>query len=141
MKVLSMKQPWAHLFVLGENKYETRSWQTKYRGPLAIHTSKAMNKSAANEKGIQTLLNNHGITPDALPTGVIIATCVLMDCVQITENNQDHAILATGEMVEGNDYYLGDFTVGGFVWVVESMQLLDEFIPAKGQLGLWEHEI
>nr|WP_239454257.1 ASCH domain-containing protein [Bacillus suaedaesalsae] len=133
-----MIQPWASLFALGENKYETRSWQTKYRGPLAIHTSKKADKVASRQEGIQALLKRHGITPEELPTGVIIATCILKDCVRITENNQDHAILENGEVVVGNDYYLGDFTVGGYVWVVEDMKMLDEFIPAKGQLGLWE---
>lgn len=36
MKVLSMIQPWATLLVQGETLYETRSWKTRYRGPLAF---------------------------------------------------------------------------------------------------------
>jgi hypothetical protein len=37
MKAITIIQPWATLIALGEKKFETRSWTTKYRGPLAIH--------------------------------------------------------------------------------------------------------
>ena len=40
MKALSLTQPWASLVVIGAKCYETRSWATNYRGPLAIHASK-----------------------------------------------------------------------------------------------------
>ncbi|MDQ0861885.1 hypothetical protein [Bacillus sp. V2I10] len=60
MKVLSMIQPWASLFALGEVKYETRSWRTAYRGQLAIHTSKKIDKTACRHAGIQALLGKHG---------------------------------------------------------------------------------
>jgi hypothetical protein len=37
MKALSLWQPWATLVSIGAKRIETRSWPTKYRGPLAIH--------------------------------------------------------------------------------------------------------
>ena len=46
MKAISLWQPWASLCVLpGPNgravkTIETRSWPTKYRGPLAVHAAK-----------------------------------------------------------------------------------------------------
>lgn len=40
MKVISIIQPWATLIALGEKKFETRSWKTKYHGELAIHAIK-----------------------------------------------------------------------------------------------------
>ena len=40
IKAISLWQPWASLIALGGKKIETRSWPTKYRGPLAIHASK-----------------------------------------------------------------------------------------------------
>jgi activating signal cointegrator 1 len=39
MKVLTLHQPWASLVALGVKTIETRSWSTKYRGPLAIHAA------------------------------------------------------------------------------------------------------
>ena len=141
MKVLSMIQPWASLFVLGEAKYETRSWRTNYRGPLAIHTSKKIDKAILNHVAIKSLLGKHGYTEENLPTGMIIAVCKLENCLKVTENNQTWALLDDGRIVSGNDYFIGGYPVGGYVWEVRDMQMLDEFIPAKGKLGLWEHEI
>jgi activating signal cointegrator 1 len=139
MKVLSMIQPWASLFVLGEAKYETRSWRTNYRGPLAIHTSKKLDKAVCSHVAIQSLLGRNGYTEENLPTGMIIAVCRLENCLKVIENNQTMAILEDGRIVSGNDYFLGDFRVGGYAWEVQDMQMLAEFIPAKGNLGLWDH--
>lgn len=40
MKAITLHQPWASLVGLGIKTIETRSWCTKYRGPLAIHAAK-----------------------------------------------------------------------------------------------------
>ncbi|PLT33341.1 2-oxoglutarate dehydrogenase E1 [Bacillus sp. V5-8f] len=141
MKVLSMIQPWASLFVLEEAKYETRTWRTSYRGALAIHTSKKIDKEVCSYPVIQSLLGRHRYTVENLPTGKIIAVCNLVNCLRVTEDNETWAVLEDGRVVSGNDYLLGDFPVGGYVWEVKDMHMLDEFIPAKGKLGLWEHEL
>src|SRR6266496_247116 len=39
MKAISLWQPWATLMALNFKKVETRIWETKYRGPLAIHAA------------------------------------------------------------------------------------------------------
>ncbi|MFE7062911.1 2-oxoglutarate dehydrogenase E1 [Sutcliffiella sp. NPDC057660] len=141
MKVLSMIQPWASLFVLRENEFETRSWKTNYRGPLAIHTSKKIDKAVCRHVAIRSLLGKHGYTEETLPTGMIIAVGRLENCLKITENNQTSAVLENGQIVSGNDYFLGDFNVGGYAWEVHDMKILNERIPAKGQLGLWETDL
>ncbi|WP_404460069.1 2-oxoglutarate dehydrogenase E1 [Sutcliffiella horikoshii] len=141
MKVLSMIQPWASLFVLRENEFETRSWKTNYRGPLAIHTSKKIDKAVCRHLAIRSLLGKHGYTEETLPTGMIIAVCRLENCLKITEKNQTSAVLENGQIISGNDFFLGDFTVGGYAWEVQDMKILNERIPAKGQLGLWETDL
>lgn len=40
MKAISLWQPWATLISTGDKTWETRSWATTYRGPLAIHAAK-----------------------------------------------------------------------------------------------------
>ena len=40
MKALSVTQPWATLIATGQKQIETRSWGTRYRGPLYIHAAK-----------------------------------------------------------------------------------------------------
>jgi hypothetical protein len=39
MKAISLIQPYATLIMLGLKTNETRSWDTKYDGPLVIHAS------------------------------------------------------------------------------------------------------
>jgi len=41
MKAITLWQPWASLLACGAKKYETRSWATSYRGPIAIHAATA----------------------------------------------------------------------------------------------------
>ncbi|MEZ7793182.1 ASCH domain-containing protein [Niallia circulans] len=45
-----MRQPWATLIALGGKEFETRSWQTKYLGKLAIHAGKSVDKEAWHHK-------------------------------------------------------------------------------------------
>ncbi len=40
MKAITIWQPWASLIACGAKKFETRSWATNYRGPIAIHVAK-----------------------------------------------------------------------------------------------------
>lgn len=139
MKVLSMIQPWAILFALGESQFETRTWKTNYRGYLAIHTSKKIDKTACNDPIIQKLLDKHGYTIDLLPIGLIIAKCSLENCIKVVENNGKWVLLEDGQMVDGHELLLGDYRVGNYAWKVKDMTLLDGYVPAKGRLGLWEY--
>jgi activating signal cointegrator 1 len=141
MKVLSMIQPWASLFLLGESLFETRTWKTNYRGPLAIHTSQKVDNAVLNHKAIQFLLSKHGYSKEAIPTGVIIGIVELINCIKVIEDHQTWAVLEDGRMVSGNAYILGDYKLGNYAWEVRDRKLLDTFIPAKGQLGLWEYDL
>lgn len=141
MKVLSMIQPWASLFLFDEAHYESRTWKTNYRGPLAIHTSKKIDRTFSNHRAVRGLLGRHGVTPENLPVGVIIGVCNLINCLRVIENNQDSAILEDGRIISGNDYFLGDYRVGNYAWEVSDKKMLTNFITAKGQLGLWEYDI
>ncbi len=43
MKVLTIKQPFVDLILSGKKPLEIRTWKTKYRGRLYIHSSKSPN--------------------------------------------------------------------------------------------------
>lgn len=139
MKVLSMIQPWASLFLFDEAYYESRTWKTNYRGPLAIHTSKKIDRQFCSHKTVQSLLDRYGLTPQNLPTGSIIGVCNLINCLRVIEDNQESAVLEDGRIVLGNDYFLGDYKVGNYACEVTNKEMLINFIPAQGKLGLWEH--
>ncbi len=139
IKVISLIQPWASLAAWGEKKIETRSWKTNYRGPLAIHASKKIDHEICKQDPFRQVLAKHGITDSHLPTGVILAAGNMVDCVRILDNRTIDTKPWTE--VQGNEFFFGDYTPGRFAWLLENMQLLENPIPAKGKLNLWEFNI
>jgi hypothetical protein len=140
MKVISIMQPWATLVAMGEKRFETRSWRTKYRGKLAIHASLKIEKAVCRYEPFQSVLEKHGYTERTLPSGVILAIGKLADCFQVIGNKGDSAKLDEGQVIEGREYSFGNFSEGRYAWEVTDVHALDTPIPAKGKLGLWEHE-
>nr|WP_204166784.1 ASCH domain-containing protein [Bacillus sp. CGMCC 1.16541] len=139
MKVISIMQPWASLIALGEKKFETRSWRTNYRGELAIHASKKIDRTACKMTPIVQTLNKHSIVLlNDLPTGMIIATCNLEGCYEVMTEDGESAILeGWNKFVFDNEYNFGDFSEGRFAWELSNIRTLNKPIQAKGQLGLW----
>ncbi|MGE6260893.1 ASCH domain-containing protein [Heyndrickxia sporothermodurans] len=144
MKAITIKQPWATLIALGEKKFETRSWQTKYRGPLAIHAGKSVDVGAFDEVAILSTLCRYGIRSyKDLPTGVVIATGKLVECHKVHIDyyplyDEEKAGTENGLLIEGDEYWFGDYAEGRYAWELANVEVLAEPIPAKGQLSLWE---
>jgi hypothetical protein len=72
MKILSLRQPWAHLVVSGSKDIENRTWSTPYRGPLLIHASLNVNRAACRR---------HGLDPANLERGGVVGIAEIVDCV------------------------------------------------------------
>lgn len=142
MKVITIKQPWATLIALGEKKFETRSWQTKYRGRIAIHAGKSVDKDACDDIWIKGVLAEHGFkSHKELPTGVILAVAEITECHKVTLNFCNDAVITTGPSINGLEIKLGDYTEGRYAWELSNIEILPEPIHAKGQLSLWEYPI
>lgn len=133
MKVLTLTQPWASLVAIGAKKIETRSWNTNYRGPLAIHAAKGFPEEAKDhwyKMIFQVELFAGGYTGiDDLPLGMVIATCELVNVVRIDGH---HIPRIEPELSFGN------YSLGRFMWFLKGIVRLPEPIPARGSLGLWE---
>ena len=127
MKVLSIKEPFATLVKDDVKIYETRSWKTNYRGEIYIHASKAMSKSENVEKAMPYLKSE-------LNPGCILCKCNLVDCIYMTKDFIQRIKNDTNE----SDY--GRYEVGRYAWKLELIEVLEEPIPAKGKLGIWNYE-
>ncbi len=88
MKALTIWQPWASLIACGVKKYETRSWPTKYRGPIAIHSAlKPFSECwrwSVSEKAKEVILQRMGLPETfeyekSFPAGSVIATAELVN--------------------------------------------------------------
>jgi len=140
MKAITIQQPWATLVALGEKRFETRSWKTGHRGPLAIHAGQTVDKAACRQEPIATVLAKIGHTAETLPRGAIIATCELHDCLRVAGNEGDHALLGPAAVtVSGSEYHFGDYAAGRYAWELRDVQPIQP-IAVKGRLSLWDWE-
>lgn len=115
MKALTIWQPWASLIACGAKRYETRSWQTKYRGPIAIHAAaKDPNKlplmGEAFEQAVREEINASKCPRwYFMPTGAVIATAELAEVWHIKGihrlPNKINGV-PTGADAEGGPYVL-----------------------------------
>ncbi len=86
MKAITLWQPWATLVAIGAKRFETRSWSTHYRGPLAIHAAKTSRdiKRYRGRPKIEEALARAGCSFDTLPRGVVVCAARLVEPVPAT---------------------------------------------------------
>jgi len=140
MRAITIRQPWATLIALGEKRFETRSRRTHIRGPLAIHAGKNVDREACEREPIKSTLAKHGYTAENLPTGAIIATCNLSDCLAMGAVDGDRISLAGNRVgyldIESNEYHFGWYERGRFANELTNVKRINP-IPVKGQQGFW----
>jgi hypothetical protein len=134
MKALSLTQPWATLVVIGAKHYETRSWATGHRGPLAIHASKGFPKDCqllCYFPHFQECLELAGYTnPHDLPNGALVGLAYMTECLE--------APLALADpKLSVHEPHFGDFERGRFAWKLKDPWKLEQPIACTGRLGLW----
>lgn len=146
MKVITIHQPRATLIALGEKEFETRGWATKYRGELAIHAGKKVNRDACEQEPIKSTLAKYGYTADNLPTGSIVAIATLLECWLIERCLRGDIVLLKdggctrkGDPVTRKEAAFGYYDNGRYAWQMDDVAKLAEPIPAKGQQGLWNY--
>lgn len=161
MKALTLHQPWASLVALGLKNVETRSWSTRYRGPLAIHAG-ANYKASRNFDAQQAA---HGRLSDDqwadMPFGAVVAVCELVAVFptdDLDESYRFHTMeypdIADGELLSypltgetlrplnqrwkmEDQWPLGNFGPGRFAWLLGNIRALPEPVPVRGHQGLW----
>lgn len=118
MRAITIQQPWASLIMAratnpAAKDIENRTWTTRYRGPLAIHAGKTIDRHGFSHAEM------HGIElPDPLPLGVVLGTVTLVDVVEHAQSSWASA--------------------GQWHWVLADPIPRAEPVPARGALGLWE---
>jgi len=115
---LSIKQPWAWLIVNGYKDVENRTWYTKYRGELYIHSPKRMDFDSYSlieinfpKIKLPQMFN--------LKYGGIVGKVRLIDCIEVHDSK----------------WFTGPY---GFVF---KDPVIVPFIPYRGELGLFQIKI
>lgn len=166
MKAITILQPWASLIACGAKQIETRSWATKYRGPIVIHAGKGRQyRDLAFTEPFFSALNfpicgrdEKSITyENNLSYGAVIAIADLVDCYYIvyhpgtnidiaknirvgaesmTENKRDPDF---GKYIVPTEQEIafGDWTPGRYAWILDNVRKIEP-VPARGKQRLWE---
>lgn len=161
MKAITILQPWAGLVPLGLKSIETRSWATKYRGPLAIHAGlKPFDTRSYFDRELYRFSNALQLPNifsfDQLSYGAVIGIAELVACYKIisvgegflcpkghksillySEDNKVNGSHYFGKTVTEDEIAFGDYTPGRFAWILASARPIEP-IPARGMQRLWE---
>lgn len=119
---LSIKQPWAALLVHGLKSIEIRTWPTRRRGPLFIHTGKVPDPRAEAWQWITT----PELQQSAALLGGVIGVAELVDCVHYSTQV---------EFAADRDRHLNEpewfRTKGLYGFMFRNSRVLD-FVPVTG---------
>lgn len=137
MKCISLLQPWAGLLALGIKGFETRSWNTKHRGVVAIHASARMpmeGRALLNE--LHKLMPMKGFNHGHLRNICMTTGCVLGE-VEIIDTFSTDIPWIVNSKINNIEKLMGDYSAGRYFWQCENPVLYTHPIPAKGALSLW----
>jgi hypothetical protein len=151
MKAISMWQPHGSLLTTGAKPFETRSWETKFRGPILIHAAKHFNvwewdhylNLPSYRMGLAPLLGKKMVfvngDPDPafdpgpipweiIPLGAFIGMAELVDCIPTEKMTPAQKIRARG---------FGDFSAGRFAWEMAGVKRFKTPITSRGYQRLF----
>jgi hypothetical protein len=148
MRVISLWQPWASLFVAGAKRIETRSWSTPYRGIVAVHASQRRDRFIAEtcmgQPFARELAELGFNTPEDLPVGAILGYVELTDCLRMVRacgpGRGEISLCATDEpRLTPTERAFGIYEPGRWAWITGTQRrVLAEPIPHRGAQGLRE---
>ncbi len=155
IKAITIHQPWATLIIAGIKQFETRGWQTNYRGKLAIHASKntryiddllktmykrpykrGVDELDAWERTIYEAMLSMSAEPEKYPAGKSVdawfTTGVILGEVDLTAMHAERP-----PMLTKREEILGEYGTGRWEWQMDNPIMYPQFIPISGKQGLW----
>lgn len=142
MKVLTLRQPWASLVVIGAKKWETRSWKPSptmiyllQKDGLLIHSSA---KFESLHRGLMTFppFTKYLDEIGSFPLGKIIGFVKLGRVL----TTKDWAAEFKPELqYPYEEQEFGNYESGRWAWELTNLIKFDIPIPAKGSLSFWDY--
>lgn len=123
VRTLTIRQPWASLILHGVKRFETRSWDTPYRGPFEVHAGTRRDPLVAHPELPSWVAGE-------LPSGCVLGT---VDLVEV------HRCAGMRDAVSDVERLVGDWdTENGYAWELRNPVRFNVPVSAKGKLGWWQ---
>ncbi|MFD0997713.1 ASCH domain-containing protein [Ohtaekwangia kribbensis] len=134
-KVITVKQPWAQLIVMGLKEWETRSKGTPHRGELYIQSSKAFDEEDWELCVTNPFFKEAIPDPNRLVCGEIIGK---VDVTAVQKTEVIRQLLRMNDTYKGKrELAFGDFRDGRFGYQCSNAVEFSNHIKVRGQLGIW----
>ena len=126
MKAITIHAPWAWAIAEGHKRYEIRTWQIKYRGPIAIHSGISLRSDTEAHAKFDRLGVTH---PDASAyvRGAVVA---IADLVAVHE--YDAAARESRAMRDD------PWCLGPFAWELANVRKLETPYRCRGYACIFE---
>ncbi len=141
MRIISLWQPFAMLVVLGLKQYETRHWDTSYRGLLGIHAARHWTKQ--DEAMLRSFIDEFKLDAsfgsplrDTLSgSGKYFGS--LIGTVRVVNTYPTESLTH----ISYREFCFGDYSAKRRGWLLNSATLFKEPIPMIGHQGFWEADV
>ncbi len=139
VRAISLHQPWASAIAVGAKRFETRHWETNYRGPLAIHAAQSRSLELRT-KFYQLMVVDEIRSKFAadslvefggLPFGAVVCVADLTDCVRVESVRAD----------VGAELLLGNYLDGRFAWKLENVRRFKNPVVISGRQRFFHVDI
>ena len=128
VKVITLWQPWASLWLTTRKVHETRHWRTNYRGELAVHAAKRECDYAVDAGLEDVCIQEFGSRwRDHLPRGKIIGVVQLIDCYSSNDRFP----------LDNSDRICGNFRPDRWLWKRGQFLKLARPFPIVGKQRIW----
>ncbi len=142
LPAISIQQPFIMAIVQGKKSIETRTWGTRYRGTLLLHSGKkwagqdgesdwSLIAALRQDKPFVKRLGLPGHYND-YPRGAIVGIATLVRCAKFTEEGW--------YKLQEQHQHDGYWDESKWGWQLENVRRFVEPVPFRGQLGLFPVE-
>lgn len=148
MKAITLTQPWAALVSVVEKDVETRSWQTSYRGEIAIHAGIGLGPvggkrgliELCNRPYFKTSLFDYGLSERTANSDLLVPSSAMRfgAVVAVAELYDIEPTGTARHIVDEKERAFGDYSLFRYAWFLRNIRRLEKPVFVKGALGLWE---
>ena len=128
MKALSIRQPWLYCITDLDKRVENRTWAPPdwiIGQCIYLHASKRMDDLIGKRAASELAGFKLSTVVDSMPLGGIVATA-RVDGWFSKQKMPNHPL------------FRSKWFFGPIGWILSDIRQLPEFVPHRGQLGLWD---